>query len=84
MASHQMVGIGSALTVTWMKDGHDSVYHSENKFGLLSSRIKIDWWLLYFGYATLIVQLRFINYVEHGHLEEPIGRSVRSAAHERF
>lgn len=57
----------------WMKDGHDIVYHSENKVGLLSSRTKIDRWLLYFGYATLAVQLRSINYVEHGHLEKPMG-----------
>jgi hypothetical protein len=49
----------------WMKDGRDILYHSENKVDLLSSRTKIDRWLLYFGYATLTVQLRSINYVEH-------------------
>ena len=60
----------------WMKDGHDIVYHSENKVGLLSSCTKIDRWLLYFGYATLIVQLRSINYVEHGHPEKPMGAQL--------
>jgi hypothetical protein len=60
----------------WMKDGHDIVYHSENKVGLLSSRTKIDRWLLYLGYATLTVQLRSINYVEHGHLEKLVGAQL--------
>jgi len=76
MASHQMVGFSCAVTMMWMKDGHDIVYHSENKVGLLSSCTKIDRWLLYFGYATLIVQLRSINYVEHGHPEKPMGAQL--------